>query len=264
MSKVKNKKKPSVAFVGLTSCEGCQFAMLDLHERFLALTEYLDIDDFRLIEDEKERDHYNICFIEGNPVTSENLDILKHLRKISDIVVVMGNCADLGGVWEFKNYHNKKLAHEKVYKAAAKSLENRDVIEVPKAIKCDYVLPGCPINAENFLDLVYSLLNGQPWSLKQNPICYECQINKNPCLLQAGKICLGPLAIGGCNAVCLNSAQECWACRGILDQSEEKINNLLKILKKQGWTKDEINEKMEFFGARDRIAEAIIKTRQKK
>lgn len=254
--KKSKSKKPSIAFFGLTSCEGCQFALLDLHEKFFELTKYVDVDEFRLIEDDKEHSHYNISFIEGNPVTSENLDILKHIREISDIVVVLGNCAELGGVWEIKNYRDPKKLGCYVYKQC-ETIENREVIEVPSAIPVDYIIPGCPINAQNFLDFVFNLLNGKPWALKQNPVCYECQINKNPCLLQQGKICLGPLAVGGCNAVCLNSRQECWACRGILDQADEKIKNLIKILSSHGWSKADILEKMEFFGARDRIEAAL-------
>ncbi|MBD3359587.1 MAG: hypothetical protein GF365_02670 [Candidatus Buchananbacteria bacterium] len=252
----KKNKKPTVAIFGLTSCEGCQFALLDLHEKFFELTKYIDIDEFRLIEDERERSHYDISFVEGNPVTSENLEILERIREISDTVVVLGGCADIGGVWEIKNYHDYKKMGCYVYDKCD-TIENRKIIEVPKAIKADYVIPGCPINAQNFLDLVFNILNGKPWALKQNPVCWECQINKNPCLLQQGKICLGPIALGGCNAVCLNSRQECWACRGILDQADQKIINLIKILVDHGWTKADILEKMEFFGARDRIEQAL-------
>jgi len=256
-------KKPSVAFFSLTSCEGCQFAMLDLHGKFLELTDYIDLDEIRLLEDEKERGHYDIAFVEGNPVTKDNLHMLKRIRKISDVVIVLGNCADLGGVWEIKNYHDYKKLGCYVYKEC-KTIENKPIVEVPKAIKPDFVIPGCPINAKNLLDFIYNILNGKPWALKMNPVCYECQINKNPCLLQQGKICLGPIAVGGCNAVCLNSRQECWACRGILDQSDEKITNLIKILAHHGWSKDEIIEKMEFFGARDRIEKALLALYKKK
>ena len=82
--------------------------------------------------------------------------------------------------------------------------------------------------------------------------------------MQEGKICLGPISLGGCNAVCLNSRQECWACRGILDQADEKILNLIKILAHHGWNKNEIIEKMEFFGARDRIEKAFQKAEKTK
>ena len=262
MSK-KISKKPSVAIFGLTSCEGCQFSILDLHGKFLELTKYIELDEFRLLEDEKERSHYDIAFIEGNPVTTENLHILKRIRKISDVVVVLGNCADLGGVWEIKNYHDYKKLGCYVYKTC-KTIENREVVEVPKAIKVDYVIPGCPINAQNFLDLVYNLINKKPWALKMNPVCWECQINKNPCLLQEGKICLGPIALAGCNAVCLNSRQECWSCRGILDQAYEKIRNLIKILQNHDYSLADILEKMEFFGARDRIEAALNVPKQEK
>jgi sulfhydrogenase subunit delta len=261
--KQKKTKKPSIAIFALTSCEGCQFAILDLQEKFLELAEYLDIDDFRLIEDDQRKPHYDIAFVEGNPVTSENLKIVQHIRKISDVVVVLGNCADLGGVWEIKNYHDYKKIGCYVYKTC-KTIENRAVVEVPKAIKVDYVIPGCPINAQNFLRFVYSVLDKKPWALFQNPVCWECQINKNPCLLQQGKICLGPIALAGCNAVCLNSRQECWACRGILDQSDEKIKNLIKIMQNHGWSIADILEKMEFFGARDRIESALNMEKTKK
>jgi DNA-binding transcriptional MerR regulator len=42
-----------------------------------------------------------------------------------------------------------------------------------------------------------------------------------------------------------------------LDQADEKIRNLIKILQNHGWSIAEILEKMEFFGARDRIEAAL-------
>lgn len=259
----KQNKKPDVAIFSLTSCEGCQFSLLDLSEKFLELPNYININEFRMISDLEPKKHYDISFIEGNPVTVKNLKLLQQIRKMSDIVIVLGNCADLGGVWEIKNYHDYKKYGAYVYKQH-KTIENEKIIEVPKAIKVDYVIPGCPINAKNFYDLVYSILNKTPWALFQNPVCWECQINKNPCLLQEGKICLGPIAKAGCNAVCLNSHQECWACRGILDESREKIENLIKILQNHGYSMEDILEKMEFFGARDRIEAAIQPPENKK
>ena len=44
--------KPKVAIVSLTSCEGCQFALLDLGERFLDFVGKIEMVDFRLLEDE--------------------------------------------------------------------------------------------------------------------------------------------------------------------------------------------------------------------
>jgi tRNA U54 and U55 pseudouridine synthase Pus10 len=62
----------------------------------------------------------------------------------------------------------------------------------------------------------------------------------------------------------LNSRQECWACRGILDQAEEKIKNLIKILQNHNYSIADILEKMEFFGARDRIEAALNEPKPEK
>jgi len=259
----KINKKPNVAMFSLTSCEGCQFALIDQTAKLFELTNYINLDEWRLISDFEPKKHYDISFIEGNPCTTKNLKLLQDIRKISDIVVVLGNCADLGGIWEIRNYHDHKKFGKYVYKKSD-TIDHEKVIEVPRAIKVDYVIPGCPINAQDLLNLIYSLLNKTHWQLFQNPVCWECQINKNPCLLQEGKICLGPIAIGGCNAVCLNSRQECWACRGILDDAKEKIENLIKILQNHGYSLQDILEKMEFFGARDRIEAALQPPSEKK
>ncbi|KKP81110.1 MAG: hypothetical protein UR82_C0072G0007, partial [Candidatus Moranbacteria bacterium GW2011_GWF1_35_5] len=38
--------KPKIAIVALTSCEGCQFALLDLGEKFLELVEKVEMIDW--------------------------------------------------------------------------------------------------------------------------------------------------------------------------------------------------------------------------
>ena len=122
------KQKPKIAIVSLTSCEGCQFALLDLGERFLALMKEAEMVDFRLLEDEKDKEEkIDIGIIEGNPITEENIKTLKKLRARSKILAVLGNCAAMGGIPEIKNYQegrdfvrlpyaeDKKIEEEKFY-----------------------------------------------------------------------------------------------------------------------------------------------------
>ena len=44
--------KPKVAFFSLTSCEGCQFVLMDLGERFFDFLRKIELIDFSLIEEE--------------------------------------------------------------------------------------------------------------------------------------------------------------------------------------------------------------------
>ena len=263
---MKKISKPKIAIVGLTSCEGCQFVMLDQGNKFLNWLKKVDLEEFRLIEDGdvKSKDQtYDICFVEGNPITKENIKMLKEMRDKSKLLVVLGNCAALGGVWELKNYHTKTKAIRAVYKKA--KVANPDIKEVDNFVKVDLTIPGCPTTGSEFMEIANQLLLGKIPRLAQSPVCNECQTNGYECLLQKGEVCLGPITLGGCNAVCLKSKQACWGCRGLFEGAQ--IKNLMKLLL-ANFTKDEVYRVMEVFGARDSILKALAvaenKTKRKK
>ena len=54
LKKGENTNKPKMAIVSLTSCEGCQFVLLDLGKKFLDLVNQVEMVDFRLLEDEED------------------------------------------------------------------------------------------------------------------------------------------------------------------------------------------------------------------
>ena len=247
--------KPKVAIISLSSCEGCQFAVLDLGERLLKLLEKVNMQEFRLVEESPDVPYYDIVFIEGNPITKENLQLLKKVRKKAKILVALGNCAALGGVWEIKNYRDKKKTIRYIYKQV-KRVENPDIKEIDNFVKVDYTLHGCPITGDEFLRFTYELLAGKTPKTAQEPVCYECQTRGFECLLQKGEICLGPIILGGCHAVCLESKQSCWGCRGLVKSAN--IKSLLVELRKKHTQKD-INLVLEIFGLRDSVEEKLSK-----
>ncbi|MFA6422418.1 MAG: hypothetical protein WCV92_03405 [Candidatus Buchananbacteria bacterium] len=250
---ITKNKKPKVAIISLTSCEGCQFVMLDQGQRFLELSKKIDIGDFRLIKEDPKDENYDICFVEGNPITNDNIKLLKEMRKKSKLLVVLGNCAALGGVWELKNYQAKKKTIRSVYKNIMK-VANPEIKEVDNFVKVDLTIPGCPIDGDEFMEVVYQLLAGKIPRLAQNPVCYECQLNGSECLLQKGEICLGPITLAGCKAVCLKSKQACWGCRGLFEGAQ--VENLMTLLKKN-FNKDEIYRVMEVFGLKDDVMDKL-------
>jgi len=258
---IKNNKirKPKIAIIGLTSCEGCQFVMLDQGKRFLDLLSRFAVQEFRLIEDEPMIDEkYDLCLIEGNPVTKDNIKLLKTMRERSKVLVVVGNCAALGGVWELKNYQLKQKTIKYVYKIKMK-VANPDIKEVDNFVTVDYVIPGCPITGNEFLEIIYQLLRGRRPRIAQSPVCNECRTSGYECLLQKGEICLGPITLGGCHAVCLKSKQACWGCRGLFEGAQ--IENLMSHLQ-ENFTKEEIYRVMEVFGARDSILQNLNSLRK--
>lgn len=228
-AKQQSREKPTVAFASLSGCEGCSFAILDLGNQFFnLLRKKAKLGDFRLIEEQKERSRYDIAFVDGAPLTKENVSHLKELRERTGFLVALGSCAHLGAFPGIKNYRDKRQVAKKVYPKLGRRLDNFDIHPVSHYVKVDLVIPGCPIDGEEFLRVFADLIRGVKPVLSTRPICDECQKNHNPCLLQQGEPCLGPVIQGGCDSVCLNFGYYCRGCRGILPQVEN--DEVLKTL----------------------------------
>ena len=104
------KTKPTIAITSLTCCEGCQVAILDLGARFLEVAKHVKIGDFAFLEDTPDIPTYDVVFVEGAPITEENIARLKKLRAKSKILVALGACAALGGIILFAVLLNTVVA----------------------------------------------------------------------------------------------------------------------------------------------------------
>lgn len=248
----KENKKKKVVIVSLTSCEGCQFALLDLGGRFLDFANEVDMVDFRLIMDEEyDGADIDIAFVEGNPITEENKNTLKKLRERSKLLVVIGNCAAMGGVPEIKNYQEGANTIKHVYKYI-QGIENVEIQEVDNFVKVDFTFPGCPINGEEFLKYAPLLLEGKIPEISDQPICVECKKKGNSCLLLEKKPCFGPMILGGCDAVCPTARMGCQGCRGL--RPGANISAMRKTLSMM-MTDEEFENVTEIYGLRDSIEE---------
>ena len=253
---MENKNKPKIAIVSLTSCEGCQFALLDLGERFLQLTKIVEMVDFRLIEDEEddEKSALDIVFVEGNPMTEANVKTLKNARKRARLLCALGNCAAMGGIPEIKNYQEGKNTIKHVYKYI-QGIQNEEVKEIDNFVKVDFTFPGCPINAEEFLKYLPELIVGRIPTIPDSPVCVECKKAGNRCLLLDKKPCFGPMILGGCNAVCPTSRMMCQGCRGLRPTGNVKA---MRATLSSMMSEDEFENVTEIYGLRDDIDEKNV------
>jgi coenzyme F420-reducing hydrogenase gamma subunit len=245
------ENKIRIAIISLTGCEGCCFAILDWPKKFLALRTKIEINNFRLFEEDVHfnAEKFDIAFIEGSPLTKADVDRLKEVRQNSKTLIALGSCADMGGIYHLKKYQDKNKIFDHVYNGE-QGIDNFDVLPISELVKVDYVIPGCPITADEFFNFVYQLLIGKFPIIKQNPVCYECQVRGFECVLQNNELCLGPITQGGCEAICLKSKQGCWGCRGLVEDAE--VGNLVKKLKEKRSEK-EIIKAFEIFGIKEQI-----------
>ncbi|MDQ1284351.1 MAG: Oxidored q6 protein [Patescibacteria group bacterium] len=245
-------RKPKVAIVSLTSCEGCQFVLLDLGQRFLDLTGQIELVDFRLLEDEEDPGgKLDLVLVEGNPVTKENEELLKKARQRAKILVAMGNCAAMGGIPEIKNYQEGANTIKHVYKYL-QGINNPEIKELDNFVKVDFVFPGCPIDGEEFLKYIPELLKGNIPVIPDSPVCVECRKLGNRCLLLDKKPCFGPMILGGCNAVCPSSQMMCQGCRGLRPTGNVKA---MRAALKNMMTDEEFENITEIYGLKDDLEE---------
>jgi len=242
--------KPKVGIFSLTACEGCQFVLLDLGERFFNFLRKTELIDFPLIEDAPfpKKVEIDIAFVEGTPITEGNVRLLKKIRKESKTLVAIGNCAALGGINKIKNYQDREKTVRYIYKKPG-AVENPEIKSIDKIVKVDMIIPGCPINGEEFLAMAEELIQGRIPLIKPIPVCAECpHRGKESCFLRKQEPCLGTITLGGCQAVCPASDFPCYGCRGTL----KNINptGFLATLKKMKPGR-EFEESLEVFGIKD-------------
>ena len=157
--------KPKVAFFDFTSCEGCQLTVVDSLQTHVDLLDAVEIVQFREAMTERGED-YVIAFIEGSCVRQSDEERLKKIREQAVFVVALGACAHLGGVNAIRNRQTVDTVTGYVY---GDSPAVRDDLlrvtplarPIEAVIPVDVVLPGCPIEREEFVRVTKQLLQGR-------------------------------------------------------------------------------------------------------
>jgi len=210
------------------------------------LIQKIDIKSFPFIKETDYKEHLDIIFLEGVVANNHDLETLKRLREQCDILVAMGACATLGGTPALRNFENpmnfKNLQYHKAIEIA-----DLDPKPVEEFVKVDYYIQGCPPDKKEILSVINDLVLGKKPYMYSKPVCIECRRNKNPCLLQQGKACLGPITKGGCNAVCVNNGLVCWGCRGPTPGPSGNFKLMIKILKSKGFDENFIKSRINTF-----------------
>jgi len=113
----------------------------------------------------------------------------------------------------------------------------------------DFVLPGCPIDQEEFLRTVRDLVLGKTPRLPNYPVCVECKRAGNVCVFLKGMKCMGPVARAGCGAHCPSHGDYCEACRGFVDHPNTEAHQ--ETLKEHGLTPQEVMNYFSLFNSYD-------------
>ncbi|MCB9359621.1 cytochrome B [Candidatus Woesearchaeota archaeon] len=254
--------KPKVAFHDITGCQGCVLSVIFNEDELLDIINAVDIKEFRFIMGEKYDGPLDICFIEGAVVNKEDEEMVKKLRERSKVVVALGACATHGNIPSLKNWADpKNLERLQYQKKHEQMIDVPNPMPITKFIKVEYSLPGCPPDRDEIKKFVKEILLGKQFYSYPDPVCRECRLFENGCLLDEGKVCLGPITRGGCRAVCCHNGFECYGCRGITDDAQ--FEEYFKLMEEKGIDATTVKKHMETFAGVE-INEALEKIQEGK
>jgi F420-non-reducing hydrogenase small subunit len=149
---------------------------------------------------------FAVSFINGAIRTEEQEEMVKLLRKKSQIVIAFGSCAHLGGIPGLANVSNRKEIFETAYKlthttANPKGIYPQTVTETPygkltlpefydtvktldQTIDVDYYLPGCAPPPDLIMQGITAILEGKlppkgSVLTVDKALCETCERNKS-------------------------------------------------------------------------------------
>ena len=216
--------RPTVGIFGLTSCAGCQLNILNCEDELLALTGALDIRDFLMASSGNDTEcEIEIALVEGSLVSAFDEAVLRKIRARCKTLVAIGTCAVCGGI---------------ARSSGARPLKD--------AVKVDLNIPGCPIEKDQFLSSVAMLLHGDVPLLPEYPVCTECRMRENNCLITTeGRFCCGAVTVAGCHARCPSMGVPCVGCRG--PTREVNYDSAMSLLELKGYSPSEADRRFQTY-----------------
>ncbi len=243
--------KPKIGIYGFSGCWGEQIVILNCEDQLVDIFGAVDIVDFlggSSVNDTESR--LAIALVEGSIANAREEAELRKIRERSDLLIACGSCACFGGIAAMDARAPRAEVIRQVYgnNGPAASWDIGPHRPLSDFVKVDLCIPGCPIEKEEFLRAISSLLNGDMPLMPAYPVCLECKMKENECLLLAkGLPCAGPVTMAGCGARCPGYNIACVGCRGPV--VEANMGSMEQLLQEKQYQLDEIKRKLRTFAA---------------
>ncbi len=181
--------KLKVAVYWAASCGGCDVAILDIHEKVLAVNEACEFFlwpiamDFKYADVEALPDkHIDLTLFNGAIRNSENKHIAELLRRKSKVLVAFGSCAHTGGIPALANLYSKDQIFHRAYVESPSTVNPQGtlpqtatpvtegeltiptmfdhVYSLDQVVDVEYYVPGCPPNPERIWEVLFAVVSG--------------------------------------------------------------------------------------------------------
>lgn len=234
-------------FARLTSCSGCQLALLNMTADLVPLAARLEVVGFAMASSAADAGGaLDVVVIEGSVSSPAHLSTLLALRRRADRLVAVGACALSGGVNALATGDRDALVAS-VYGEPEAVDESFPPQPLSRFVHVDLEIPGCPPEGAELVALLGALARGGLPAGVDYPVCMECRQRENLCLLIERNIpCLGPVTRAGCQARCPSFGVACEGCRGMV--AEANRGEEFRLLLETGLNEREIRARLGRFG----------------
>ncbi len=239
--------KPTVGIFGLTGCAGDQLVILNCEDQLLDIVALLDLRDFLMASSENFQDcPLDVALVEGAVATARDAERLKAIRARAKTLVALGTCAVWGGVAAASRNGDRAAMLEEVYGEAGKKYDSCPPQALHELVKVDLKITGCPIEKDHLLSGIAALLNGDAPLYPEYPVCTECRMRENNCLLiERGEVCCGPITAAGCNARCPALRVPCVGCHG--PAADANMGSMLSLLGEKAPDREQVAARLRTF-----------------
>ena len=209
---------PRVVVLGLASDFGCQVQMTNIEDHLIDVLGLIDLSYWQLASSAHMPADYDVAIIEGAVTMEEHVELLRRARDTAGVVIAMGSCAVTGGIPALANRRSLDDGFDLVYGRGTEVTFAASRVQpsaISAVIDVDYIVPGCPIDTEEFLKVLSRALHGLSDKTPEQAMCHACKTRENVCFFDKGQLCLGFVTRSGCHARCVTLGRPCTGCRGI-------------------------------------------------
>ncbi len=239
--------KPVVGIFGLTGCAGDQLVILNCEDRLLDIVALIDVRDFLMASSENDAAcQLDVALVEGAVLSERDARRLRAIRARSRTLVALGTCAVWGGVAAMDRGADRHRLLQEVYGETGPAYDSLPAQALHELAKVDLNITGCPIEKDHFIAALASLLNGDVPAYPEYPVCTECRMQENNCILiERGELCCGPITASGCKARCPEHRVPCVGCRG--PAADPNSSSMLTMLEEKGFPRQRIANRLRTF-----------------
>jgi F420-non-reducing hydrogenase small subunit len=182
--------KPKLGIYWCASCGGCEEAVVDLAEDILGVVEAVDIVFWPCAMDFKKHDveampdkSITVTLLNGAVRSTEQEEMVRMLRRKSQLLIAFGSCAATGGIPSLANQFPREQILQYVYEQSPTTIneaktrpqlkwqENGREVHLPElhqvvraldqVVEVDYYIPGCPPTPKIIKAAIGAILEGR-------------------------------------------------------------------------------------------------------